>query len=156
MLIDKFSVALSFQNLKNADINILEWEIYFNLFIKISQFEFVVTAGQRVLAYKPSLSLNIPDFSVFFFKKLQSPWKKFLPSFPESQKGPVKPLPFEKFGRIINPSPAEREEIHTMVCWNALIYYYFIFFMRKNFCVLCFGNIFVFPLLLMILRFLYV
>ena len=74
MLIDKFSVALSFQNLKNADINILEWEIYLNLFIKISQFEFFVTTGQRVLAYKLLLSLNIPDFSLFFFlKKLQSP-----------------------------------------------------------------------------------
>ena len=73
MLIDKFSVALSFQNLKNADINILEWEIYFNLFIKIYQFELFVTTGQRVLTYKLLLSLNIPDFSFFFFKKLQSP-----------------------------------------------------------------------------------
>ena len=79
MLIDIFSVALSFQNLKNADINILEWEIYFNLFIKISQFEFFVTAGQRVLAYKPSLSLNIPDFSVFFSKNCNPPEKSSSP-----------------------------------------------------------------------------
>ena len=71
--IDKFSVALSFQNLKNVDINILECEIYFNIFIKISQFEFLVTTGQRVLVYKLFLSLNIADFNFFFFFKLQPP-----------------------------------------------------------------------------------
>ena len=36
MFIDKFSVALSFQNLKNVDISILECEIYFNIFITFS------------------------------------------------------------------------------------------------------------------------
>ena len=82
MLIDIFSVALSFQNLKNADINILEWEIYFNLFIKISQFEFFVKTGQRVLAYKLLLSLNIPDFSCFFFQKIAIPLKKVTLLFP--------------------------------------------------------------------------
>ena len=73
MFIDIFSVALSFQNLKNVDINILECEIYFNIFIKISQFELLVTTGQRVLVYKLFLSLNIADFSFLFFKKLQPP-----------------------------------------------------------------------------------
>ena len=43
-----------------------------------------------------------------------------------------------------------------MVCSNALIYYYFTFSMRKIFCLLCFDNVFVFALLLLILRFLYV
>ena len=71
MFIDKFSVALSFQNLKKVDINILECKINFNIFIKISQFEFLVTTGQRILVYKLYLSLNIPDFSFFF--KLQPP-----------------------------------------------------------------------------------
>ena len=71
MFINKFSVALSFQNLKNVDINILECEIYFNIFIKISQFELLVTTGQRVLVYKLFFSLSIADFSFFFFKKLQ-------------------------------------------------------------------------------------
>ena len=71
MFIDKFSVALSFQNLKKVDINILECKINFNIFIKISQFEFLVTTGQRILVYKLFLSLNIPDFSFFF--KLQPP-----------------------------------------------------------------------------------
>ena len=89
MLIDKFSVALSFQNLKNADINILEWEIYFNLFIKISQFEFFVTTGQRVLAYKLLLSLNIPDFSCFFFPKNCNPPEK---SYPPLSQNPRKVL----------------------------------------------------------------
>ena len=42
------------------------------------------------------------------------------------------------------------------VCSNALVSYYFIFFMRKKFCVLCFDNIFVFALLLLTFRFLYV
>ena len=42
---------------------------------------------QRVLVYKLFLSLNIPDFSLFFVEKLQpSPLKKFTPppSFPAS------------------------------------------------------------------------
>ena len=41
--------------------------------VKISQFEFLVTAEQRILVYKLFLSLNIPDFSLFFVKKLQPP-----------------------------------------------------------------------------------
>ena len=79
--IDKFSVALSFQNLKNVDINILECEIYFNIFIKISQFEFLVTTGQRVLVYKLFLSLNIADFNFF---KIATPLKKVTPLFPSN------------------------------------------------------------------------
>ena len=82
MFIDKFSVALSFQNLKNVDINILECEIYFNIFIKISQFELLATTGQRVLVYKLFLSLNIADFSIFFFQKIATPMKKTQPPSP--------------------------------------------------------------------------
>ena len=41
--------------------------------VKISQFEFLVTTKQRILVYKLFLSLNIPDFSLFFVKKLQPP-----------------------------------------------------------------------------------
>ena len=36
MFIGKFSVVSSFRNLKNADINILGCEIYFNIFITFS------------------------------------------------------------------------------------------------------------------------
>ena len=110
MFIDKFSVALSFQNLKNVDINILECEIYFNIFIKISQFELLVTTGQRVLVYKLFLSLSIADFSFFFSSKNCNPPEKKSPS-PLSQqpgsknRGPVELPSFGKFGRIITPPP---------------------------------------------------
>ena len=39
--------------------------------VKISQFEFLVSTEQRILVYKLFLSLNIPDFSLFFVEKLQ-------------------------------------------------------------------------------------
>ena len=81
MFIDKFCVALSFQNLKNVDINILECETYFNIFINISQLEFLVTTGQKILVYKLFLTLNIPDFSWFFFRKIAIPLKIVTPSF---------------------------------------------------------------------------
>ena len=51
------------------------------LLLKISQFEFLVMTEQSVLAYKLFLSLNIPDFSLFFVEKLQTPPEKSHPPF---------------------------------------------------------------------------
>ena len=42
-----------------------------NFFVKISQFEFLVTTEQRILFYKLFFSLNIPDFSLLLIEKLQ-------------------------------------------------------------------------------------
>ena len=99
MFIDKFSVALSFQNLKNGDINILKCEIYFNIFIKICQFEFLVTTKQRDLVYRPFLSLNIPEISLFFSKNC-SPIEKSHPPLSHQPcsktRGRVKLPPFQK------------------------------------------------------------
>ena len=41
--------------------------------VKISQFEFLFMTKQGILVYKLFLSLNIPDFSLFFIEKLQPP-----------------------------------------------------------------------------------
>ena len=41
--------------------------------VKIYQFEFLVTTEQRILVCKLFLPLNIPDFSLFFVEKLQTP-----------------------------------------------------------------------------------
>ena len=53
-------------------------------FQKISQFEFLVMTEQSVLVYKLFLSLNIPDFSLFFVEKLQPSLKKVTPLFPSN------------------------------------------------------------------------
>ena len=50
-------------------------------FVKISQFEFLVTTEQSIFVYKLFLSLNIPDVSLFFVETLQPPLKSH-PSFP--------------------------------------------------------------------------
>ena len=51
--------------------------------LKFSQFEFLVTTEQSLLVYKFFLSLNIPDFSLFFVEKLQPPEKSH-PLFPSN------------------------------------------------------------------------
>ena len=94
----------------------------------------------------------------FFFFNCNPPEKSYPPlsQQPGSKNwGPVKLPPSGKFGRITTP-PQQKGGMHTVVCSNALIYYYFTFSMRKIFCLLCFDNVFVFALLLLILRFLYV
>ena len=73
-------------SLKNPEVWLLEshsWTppspstLYFYLLkvtkflVKISQFEFLVMTQQRILVYKLFLSLNIPNFSLFFVIKLQ-------------------------------------------------------------------------------------
>ena len=55
---------------------------------------------QSVFVYKLFLSLNIPDFSLFFVEKLQPPLKKVTLSFPATLKLEVLSSPFFlKFGR---------------------------------------------------------
>ena len=76
--------------------------------VKISQFEFLVTKEQRILVYKHFLSLNIPDFSLFFVEKLQPP-KKSHPLVPSNP-----PPLFENFVGGSTPPPAERGGVHTM------------------------------------------
>ena len=49
--------------------------------VKISQFELLVMTKQKILVYKHFLSLNIPDFSLFFVKKLQPSPEKCQPLF---------------------------------------------------------------------------
>ena len=49
--------------------------------VKISQFELLVMTKQKILVYKHFLSLNIPDFSLFFVKKLQPSPEKCHPLF---------------------------------------------------------------------------
>ena len=58
-------------NPQNITPNYLLNETKFSL--KISQFEFLVMTEQNVFVYKLFLSLNIPDFSLFFLEKLQPP-----------------------------------------------------------------------------------
>ena len=71
-------------------------------FVKISQFEFLVTTEQSIFVYKLFLSLNIPDsikYSFIFCRNIAtSPEKSPLfPSNPPSKTwGPVKPPIFEK------------------------------------------------------------
>ena len=68
--------------------------------VKISQFEFLVTTGQRIVFYKLLfLSLSIPDVSLFFVEKLQPspPPEKSQPSL--SQQPPsLPPRPSRKGG----------------------------------------------------------
>ena len=67
------TVKLFFIKLWNAKLLMLNfggtWEPlrnHVNKFLaKISQFEFLVTTEQNILVYKPFLSLNILDFSLF-------------------------------------------------------------------------------------------
>ena len=51
--------------------------------VKLSQFEFLEKI-QRILVYRLFLSLNIPDFSLFFVEILQPPMKKVTPIFPSN------------------------------------------------------------------------
>ena len=51
--------------------------------VKLSQFEFLEKI-QRILVYRLFLSLNIPDFSLFFVEILQPPMKKVTPLFPSN------------------------------------------------------------------------
>ena len=68
---------------------------------------------KNIFVYKLFLSLRISDFSLFFMQKQQPP-KKCKPLFPSNP--PLKieilsalPPLFWKFGRRLNPHPAERE-----------------------------------------------
>ena len=80
--------------------------------VKVSQFEFLVTTEQRILVYKLFLSLDIPDFSLFFVKKLHllplAPLKKVTPYFqaiPSKNWALVKPrLPYPPFWNLVGGS----------------------------------------------------
>ena len=52
------------------------------LFLKISQFKFLVMTEKNIFVCKTFLSLNISDFSLFFIQKLQPLPLKVTPSFP--------------------------------------------------------------------------
>ena len=87
--------------------------------LKFSQFEFLVTTEQSLLVYKFFLSLNIPDFSLFFVEKLQPPEKSH-PLFPSNsplKTHSAKSPPFWKFGRRLNPFPQQKggEGVHTVI-----------------------------------------
>ena len=76
---------------------------------KISQFEFLLMTKKNIFAFKLFLSLNIPDFNLFFMWKLQPPPEKSHPLFPSNPPskswGPVKPLPLLKIWLEAQPPP---------------------------------------------------
>ena len=78
----------------------------------ISQFKFLVMTEKNIFVYKPFLSLNILDFSLFFMWKLHPiPLKKVTPS---KNWDPIKSSPFGKFGRRLKPPSRKGEGVHTM------------------------------------------
>ena len=88
--------------------------------VKISQFEFLVTTEQNILLYKLFLSLNIPDFSLFFVEKLQPPWKvtPLFPATPSKNWVPVKPHPFQNLMCSSTTPCQQKQEVHTLFSIN--------------------------------------
>ena len=83
--------------------------------LKISQCGFLVTTEKSIFVYTLLLSLNISDFSLFFFVKIATPLKKVTPSFPATSLSKLRSCqapPFWKFGRRFNPSQAEMGGAH--------------------------------------------
>ena len=69
--------------------------------VKFSQFEFLVMTEKNISVYKLFLSLNISDFSCFFFQ-IATPLEKvtlFFPATPISKLRSCQASPFWKFGR---------------------------------------------------------
>ena len=70
-----------------------------NFLVKISQFEFLVITEKNIFVYKLFMSLNISDFSLFFWKFAPPPLplKKVTPlipsNFPSQRWGPFRPPP---------------------------------------------------------------
>ena len=86
-------------------------------FVKISQFEFLVTTEQSIFVYKLFLSLNIPDVSLFFVETLQPPLKSH-PSFPATPRLKTEVLsrpPFLKNWQEVKP-PSKKKGGPCTLC----------------------------------------
>ena len=95
---------------------------------KISQFKFLVTTEQSVFVCKTFLSINVPDFSLFFVEKLQPAFLKNVTPFPPSNP-PVKmevcqaPSLFENLvGSRLNSLPLQRKVGGYTLCFVFLYY----------------------------------
>ena len=77
------------------------------LLVKISQFKFLVVTEKNIFVYKPYLSLNNSDFTLFFNVKTAGPLKKGHPAL--SQQPPLNPVKLPLFERLVggSTSPAE-------------------------------------------------
>ena len=77
---------------------------------------------KSIFVYHLFLSLNIPDFSLFFYKNCNPPLKKVTPSFPlppSKNYSPVRPPLFENLVGGSTPLPPhppqqKKEGVHTM------------------------------------------
>ena len=69
--------AKPFLNWQTVQVPLFRQSPHLSKFLgKISQFEFLVMTGKNIFAYKLFLSLNISDFNLFFYLKLQPPLQK--------------------------------------------------------------------------------